>query len=290
MRNKLLFVLLAGILSSCQPDFSDQALSGVCHSLREEQKEITKKIWSVRRRAKIEIYENGAKPSDMHVLYYLEKSADMMDPVLRYLDSLYVYDSLGKAAIHYPETFFRNATSFSDSLGAYGKGEDQQKSFRQLLAEQENVFQKINLLNGSAREVQLLISKNKFLFHELIFERDLAMSVAGSHCGYWPIMIPVVEPESKIVEDGNTYRASIYFGLGYSMVYPEEAKLDGEAIPIKPGLNGKVPVRIPASELAEQDSIVKKHWKMAVKVFDKEYLNDTTIIVERDYFVRKSCK
>lgn len=289
MRNKLLLILLVGILFSCQSDFSDQALSEVCHSLREEQKEITTKMWSTRKRAKIEVDESGGKSWDMRVLYQLEKGAALMDPLLYYLDSMLVYDTLGQGTIHYPQTFFQEAKSFSDSMRSYSSDEEEQKQFQKLLTEQEKVFQKINSLNGSARAVELLMSKNKFLFHEKRFEHDLGMRVGGSHCGFLYIMA-AAEPESKIVEEGKRYNASIYLGLSAPSVYPVEATLNGESVLIKPGFHGKVPLRITTKVLAEKDSIVKKRWKMSVTIFDKEFMNDTTIVIERDYFVKKNCQ
>ncbi len=292
MRNNsfygLIFLILCCSSCSTYTVTQEDQLDRVFGTLSEEQKIVSGNTVQVKEKFRKMVLDGGNKPSDKNVALLLYAVSRQTDQVLEQLDRV-----LSEKDIEEKEL-----VQLEDSIKALEKvilEMTKQNSFMKemevpvgIRMEYFPALKERKDLDEAQGKLYLLALKNKLLVWKMNSMRLFYEQVgASSGCGY-SLIYPMVESESEIVEEGAMYKAKLFWATPTYL----KGKLALDEIPVTASpLNDSFRFFFKASlERGEEKGLCKKQWKARYTYLNRNTGEDTTILITRDYFVKKPCK
>jgi hypothetical protein len=283
-----ILVLLMLLFSSCSLYTSqeEELLRCVSNSLVEEQRKISENIVQNKEKLRKEVADNGNKPSDKKVEVLLLSLLHQTNQILRQLDTLIQKTSIEekqlvclKDSIKKLETFVLSMKKENSYLEKTELPSKIRNEYFQGLEERKD----LSTLQG---KLYLLALRNKLLMWEENRTKELCAEIGSSYCGWNPVLV-IVEPESETVDEGTEYKAKVYWAVS---VYPKgELKMGNTIVSTK--FSNRYNLNFKTSPGPyDENGLCKKQWTATYTFMNHRTNEDTTLIITRDYYVRKTCK
>ncbi len=252
-------------------------------SVSEEQKKLTADVLLYKENVRKEVYDNGYKRMDVDILVSLTSANSKADSMLRLLDTIFKKDKVKREDLTKLEISIKvleDSISIMVKKKSYGPKPELLSSIREeyfpLLIE--------NDLNTKQGKLLLVRLRNELL----LWQRNMTEGfgeMLGSSCNFGFYQIHAfAEPESELVEEGSRYKANLFWATTIP-VRPEVKVNDSIIIP-KYGVVYKISFKTTPGNY-DENGLCKKQWKGTYTYFNHLKREDTTVVITKDYFVKR---
>lgn len=290
MQNRLSFimVLLTLLLGSCglYTSQEEKLLTGVSSSIFEEQRKISENIVLNKNKFRTEVADNGNKPSDKKVEERFLKLYRQMNYIFKQLDTL-IQKNVEEKQLVQLEDSIKALEAFALSMKKQNLYLEKTELPSKVLNEYFPTLKKRSDLNSLRGKLYLLVLRNKLLMWEENMAEEFYAQV-GSSCSWnWTPIFALVEPESETVEEGSEYKANLFWAT--SVYAKGKLEMEDTLATTNPFTGYSFNFKVTPGSYNEK-GLCKKQWKATYTYMNYRTNEDTSLVITRDYYVKKPCK